>query len=171
MGMMASLESTNVRSRQTARPTHRIMRLVITLFLIVSSPVFAEWRLESYADKASEKTISIASVQAAKADRGVAAKLQIECVESRLVGGRQVSILLSAPLPQEDIGLGYRVDDRPAEQRILPVGRNSVTFIRDIKEIKNAKRLRVELFPHGISLFYDFSIDGVDSAIAGVPCR
>jgi hypothetical protein len=40
---------------------------------------------------------------------------------------------------------------------MLPVGRNSVTFIRDIKEIKGAKRLRVELFPHGISLFYDFS--------------
>lgn len=157
------------------RKVYAVCALAVVMSLAMGS-AGADWRVVSVRNQMTDREDKVASVSAKNSAGGVEARLQIECLDDRLVGGLLVSIVLSAPLPaQFEIGVNYRIDERPVDPRVMRIGSSlrSVTIHGlSVDELRSAKRFRVELFPKGVSpLFFDFDVGGADKAIRAVPCR
>jgi hypothetical protein len=149
------------------------LSLLVALALVPTVAV-AEWRVDAVADRLMDRSVHIAWVAAKQPDHGVSARLQVECLDAPLVGGRLGVLAISGRFSVGKVGLRYRFDDDPPETRILPVKPQSVTVLMhdaDMDRLAAAKRFRIELSPSaGPALFYDFDVSGAGVAMRGVPC-
>ena len=150
--------------------------LACQLFL-TSISAHAEWRIKSFLDRLTEKTVKSARVEAKQEDRGIRASLVIQCLDNRLVGGHIVSLHTSERLTPGRIALYYRLDDGDNVTRFAEVGTDlmSISLQGNITDglisSNTAKRLRIELFQlDGPKLYYDFNISGMAKALREVPC-
>jgi hypothetical protein len=146
--------------------------IVIALFVIGSSSAAgAGWKIDSYSDRMSEKTIKFAEALAEKPDRGFSASLFIHC-SSPMVGGRYVELKTTALFTPGRLGLRFRIDNGETEARYMPVssdGRGMALFV-DAGRLLGAKRMRVELQPsRGETLFYQFDLSGAE-LLRQLPC-
>lgn len=144
------------------------------LFLCTVDVAQAEWRVDTFRDRMSDRDIKMAAVSAKSASSGVHARLQIECLDGKFVGRTMILIVLSREFYQHRIGLNWRIDAGPVEPRHLIVNSDlrSIWLANlSVSELSKAKRLRVELFPTGgPTLFYEFDVSGADGAFRAVPC-
>ncbi|MDQ2081587.1 hypothetical protein RA307_15480 [Xanthobacteraceae bacterium Astr-EGSB] len=145
-------------------------------FLVPSTPALSDWKIDRFKDRMTDRAANIASVTAKAPSSGISAQLQLECLEDELVGGWQVSAVLSAKMTRGRLGLSFRIDDNPVEARILPVSTDlrSIPFLfgRQAIDLERSRRLRLQLHPTGGPvLFYEFETNGAARALRAVPCN
>jgi hypothetical protein len=138
--------------------------------LSIVAPASAEWTIEAHRKGTNDSTIKIAWTGAKKPDRGINAKLQIECSPT----GRVLTVVLSRKLTPGRFGISYRIDNRPLQERILQINPalDSIMFMDDLRQISNSRTMQVAIFPAvSQNLYYDFDISGAEKAITSVPCQ
>ncbi|ABE62815.1 hypothetical protein Nham_2017 [Nitrobacter hamburgensis X14] len=146
--------------------------LVLALAASITTPAFAEWRVDQFKDQMTDKLIKVPTLAAKSLDHGVSAAIEISCLQ----GDRLFTIWLSSGLSRGRLSGRLRTDNN----RVIPS-----SFLKVFSDphripiitvppydLWGRKRFRVELFPTGSSsLFFDFDLIGIDKAIAALPCN
>jgi hypothetical protein len=148
--------------------------LVVFGVFYLSSPAHAEWKIQSYKDRMTDREVKVATLQASKPDHGISAVLVVRCLENDLVGGLYLAIRLTTKFTPGRMGLRYRVDNAATNDRFMPVDSDlqSMTHWGEPSELIDKKRIRVELQPTGgPNLFYEFDLRGTGAVLKSIPCR
>jgi len=151
----------------------RVATVIIGL-LAATTMARAEWKIESFKDRMTDRDVKIGTLKATKPDAGITAALVVRCMISDVVGGLYVEIATSASFTRGRMGLRYRVDAGETIDRYMPISSNGrgMALWAQPSEFADGKRLRVELQPgRGPTLFYDFDLTGTRDAFRSIPCR
>jgi hypothetical protein len=142
---------------------------VAVLFLVVAAPAFAEWKVEPSQDKPASK---VAWVGATDRDSGTQGRLEIVCIDDKLLGGLVVRLHTSARLPPDWMGLSYRIDDGPIENRHIQASAGSLNEWGDARAILKGKRIQIRLEPFNApAMLFDFDGSGADAVKRAIPCE
>lgn len=151
--------------------------------VFLSTPTLADWSVESVKDRMTDKTETIISVRAPQAairfGHPVRAHFQIECWKNSEGFTPLPSIVFGDRVALGEVGLSWRIDDKPVQQRVIRVtGSGDVVHLTLLggrqlsREIANAKRLRVTVFwKLDQPGFYEFDLSGGKDAYAKLACR
>jgi len=121
----------------------------------------------------TDRTVKWATVTT-RGDNGVTGTLMLTCLVHDLVGGYQINMRTDSAFTRGNIGLRYRFDDEPVEDRVGPVNtaRNGMDAMVRPDEVRDAKRIRVEIFPaDSPALLFEFNATGLRRAFEAVPCK
>lgn len=158
-------------SKKVDRMKYRGTLCAVTVAAVIALPANAEWNVQAFKDKMTDKPVKYAVLQAKAPESGVSAALEISCMADQ----RLFQLKLSSPLSRGQIGVNMRVDERKVMPRILNVFSDPyrIAFIAAPPfDLWGRKRFRVQLFPTGGPvLFYDFDLTGIDKAISAIACN
>lgn len=147
--------------------------LVVTALVTSVTAAAADWRIHQERDRMTDRTVKWATVMA-RSDSGVTGTLMLTCLVHDLVGGYHINMRTDRAFTRGNIGLRYRFDDEPVEDRAGPVNtaRNCMDAMVRPDEVRDAKRIRVEILPAGsAALHFDFNATGLRRAFEAVPCK
>lgn len=147
----------------------RALAAVAMLSLSTATPAFAEWKVESSQDKLASK---LAWVAATDRDSGTQARLEIVCIDDKLIGGLAVRLRTSARLSPDWMGLSYRIDDGPMENRHIQASAGGLSEWGDAHAILKGKRIQIRLEPFNApAMLFDFDGSGADAVKRAIPCE
>ncbi len=160
------------------------MKAVLVCALLVSSPAFADWQANTVTDRMTDKKETIitapAKQTATRFGRQVSAHLQVECWTSPSFKNKPLpSIVFDSEVALGEIGITYRLDDKPVVQRLIRVtGAGNAVHLALLdtsaltREIAKAKRFRITVFwKLDQPGFYEFDIPNGKEAAAKLACR
>lgn len=153
----------------------RVHAIVATIwFLFPFGAAMAEWKVESYKDRMTDREVKSATLDALKPDNGIGATLIVRCMINDVVGGLYLELRTTALFTRGRMGLGYRVDDGQINDRFMSVSpdRRGMALFAKPRELFDGKRLRLELEPaNSTKLFYEFDLRGTRKSLSSIPCK
>jgi hypothetical protein len=146
---------------------------LVAVVFFASAPSVAGWKIDSFKDRMTDKTVKVATLPAQAADHGIQARLEIRCLVSKLVGGLILSLETTASFSPGRMGLVYRIDNSEPKARFTTVNSSGtgMSLWGEPEELLGGKKMQVEIQPaRSTNLFYEFDLSGVDKAVASIPC-
>jgi hypothetical protein len=123
------------------------MKAAVAVFLTMTAPAAAGWKIDAAKDRMTDKNIKTAWVAAVDPASGAKARLEVSCFDDPLVGGLFIQLRTNHRFSQGKMGLSYRVDDGPVENRYMRVTADGMAGWGDARAVLKGKRVRVRLEP------------------------
>lgn len=143
-------------------------RLAIIL-AVIATPAAAEWKVDSFKDRMTDKINKTATVAAAAPDSGISANLRVSCMN----GSPMMFADISGALTPGRVSGAYRLDSGSVQPALLSVTSDphQVAFIAPEPGILSGrKQMRLQLSPYGKTLIFQFDVSGSEKIIPLIRC-
>lgn len=147
-------------------------KAALTIFLLTSvAPAEAEWKVDSFKDRMTDRVLKSATTPAKEADGRISATLRVSCMNGTPM---IFTDLAGGGLTPGRVNGVYRLDDGGMSPTYLSVTSDprQVAFVGTPPNVLSGKkRMRLQLSPYGRSaMVFEFDVAGFDKVLPTIKC-